>query len=55
MKNILVSGGAGFIGSHFVNLFTPKYSAYQIYNLDILPYASNLRNLHDIKEKNNGR
>tara|TARA_X000001036_G_C20642468_1_gene791690 strand:- start:742 stop:1761 length:1020 start_codon:yes stop_codon:yes gene_type:complete len=52
-NNILVTGGAGFIGSHFVNLFTNKYSDYQIYNLDILTYASNLRNLNDIKEKNN--
>ncbi len=52
-NNILVTGGAGFIGSHFVNLFTNKYSDYQIYNLDILTYASNLRNLNDIKGKNN--
>ena len=42
MKNILITGGAGFIGSHVVRLFLNKYPAYQIYNLDVLTYAGNL-------------
>ena len=44
-KNILITGGAGFIGSHVVRLFVNKYSNYQIYNLDALTYAGNLENL----------
>ena len=42
MKNILITGGAGFIGSHVVRLFVNKYPEYQIYNLDKLTYAGNL-------------
>jgi len=49
MKNILITGGAGFIGSHVVRLFVNKYSDYQIYNLDALTYAGNLENLKDIE------
>ncbi len=49
MKNILISGGAGFIGSHVVRLFVNKYPNYQIYNLDTLTYAGNLENLKDIE------
>ncbi|MFD2246596.1 dTDP-glucose 4,6-dehydratase [Pontibacter ruber] len=50
---ILITGGAGFIGSHVVRLFVNKYPNYQIYNLDKLTYAGNLANLTDIKDKEN--
>ncbi|WP_187262853.1 dTDP-glucose 4,6-dehydratase [Pontibacter beigongshangensis] len=50
---ILITGGAGFIGSHVVRLFVTKYPEYQIFNLDNLTYAGNLANLSDIEEKEN--
>ncbi len=53
MKNILITGGAGFIGSHVVRLFVNKYPDYRIVNLDKLTYAGNLANLKDIEEKPN--
>lgn len=52
-KNILITGGAGFIGSHVVRLFVNKYPKYQIFNLDALTYAGNLENLTDVQEKPN--
>ncbi len=53
MKTILITGGAGFIGSHVVRIFTKKYPEYQIINLDKLTYAGNLENLKDIEKKSN--
>ena len=50
MKKILITGGAGFIGSHVVRNFVKQYSDYQIYNLDLLTYAGNLANLKDIED-----
>ncbi len=52
-KNILITGGAGFIGSHVVRLFVNKYPDYHIVNLDKLTYAGNLANLKDIEDKSN--
>ncbi|MCB7480637.1 dTDP-glucose 4,6-dehydratase [Christiangramia sediminis] len=52
-KSILVTGGAGFIGSHLVRHFVKKYPDYKIYNLDSLTYAGNLENLKDIEELSN--
>ena len=47
-KTIIITGGAGFIGSHVVRLFVNKYPEYQIVNLDALTYAGNLENLIDV-------
>lgn len=52
-RNIVITGGAGFIGSHVVRLFVNKYSEYNIINLDKLTYAGNLANLKDIEDKSN--
>ena len=52
-RNIIVTGGAGFIGSHVVRLFVNKYPEYHIINLDKLTYAGNLANLKDIEDKEN--
>ncbi len=53
MKTIIITGGAGFIGSHVVRLFVNKYPEYRIINLDKLTYAGNLANLKDIEDKPN--
>ena len=52
-RNIVITGGAGFIGSHVVHLFVNKYPDYKIINLDKLTYAGNLANLKDIEDKPN--
>ena len=52
-KNILITGGAGFIGSHVVRTFVNKYPDYNIYNLDALTYAGNLENLKDLENASN--
>jgi len=53
MKKILITGGAGFIGSHVIRLFVNKYPDYAIVNLDALTYAGNLENLRDIENAPN--
>ena len=52
-KNILITGGAGFIGSHLIRLLVNKYPKYHVINMDILTYAGNLENLKDIENKKN--
>ena len=52
-KNIIITGGAGFIGSHVVRLFVNQYPEYTIINLDALTYAGNLENLKDVQDKPN--
>ena len=52
-KNIIITGGAGFIGSHVVRLFVNQYTEYTIINLDALTYAGNLENLKDVQDKPN--
>ena len=52
-NNILITGGAGFIGSHLVRLFVNKYPNYNILNIDLLTYAGNLENLKDVEKKDN--
>lgn len=53
MKTILITGGAGFIGSHVIRLFVNKYPEYKVVNLDKLTYAGNLANLQDVENKRN--
>ena len=53
MRNIIITGGAGFIGSHVVRLFVNKHPDYHIVNLDKLTYAGNLANLKDIEHRDN--
>ena len=53
MKKILITGGAGFIGSHLVKFFVKEYPTYEIYNLDALTYAGNLKNLKQIEKAAN--
>src|SRR5947208_17037923 len=52
-KTIIITGGAGFIGSHVVRLFVTKYPEYKIINLDALTYAGNLENLTDVDTSSN--
>ena len=54
-KTIMITGGAGFIGSHVVRLFVNKYPEYKIINVDKLTYAGNLANLRDVEGRPNYR
>ena len=54
-RTIVITGGAGFIGSHVVRLFVNKYPDYRIINLDCLTYAGNLANLSDVEDRPNYR
>lgn len=53
MKKILITGGAGFIGSHVVRRFVNQYPNYHVFNLDALTYAGNLENIKDIESQPN--
>ena len=53
MKTLLVTGGAGFIGSNFIKHMLSKYTSYKIINLDLLTYAGNLKNLTDCEQNSN--
>jgi dTDP-glucose 4,6-dehydratase len=53
MKKVLITGGAGFIGSHLVRQFVNKYTNYHVFNLDALTYAGNLENLQDLESNSN--
>src|ERR1700747_1785362 len=53
MQTILLTGGAGFIGSHLTRLFVTKYPEYKIVNIDNLTYAGNLENLKDVEKSSN--
>lgn len=55
MKKVLITGGAGFIGSNFIHYILSKYNDYQVINLDKLTYAANLDNLKDIEDNKNYR
>ena len=55
MKKVLITGGAGFIGSNFIHYILSKYNDYQVINLDKLTYAANLENLKDIEDNKNYR
>ena len=53
MKKVLITGGAGFIGSHVVRRFVNEYPNYHLFNLDALTYAGNLENIADVENKAN--
>jgi dTDP-glucose 4,6-dehydratase len=53
IKKILITGGAGFIGSHLVRMFVNRYPEYKIHNLDCLTYAGDLKNIEDVSNSKN--